>query len=36
MATYMMQPPMHDWEAADQVTTFDIFQAKAKLWLAGE
>ena len=28
--------PTFDWKAKDQLRAWDIFEAKAKLWLAGE
>ena len=37
MATgYHLQCPKFDWKAQDQIRAYDQFQAKAKLWLAGE
>ena len=28
--------PTFDWKCSDQLQAWDIFQAKAELWLAGE
>ena len=36
MGHQSIPPVTHDWDALDQLVTFDTFLAKAKLWLAGE
>ena len=28
--------PTFNWKSSDQIREWDIFEAKAKLWLAGE
>ena len=28
--------PTFNWKATDQIRAWDLFQAKAELWLAGE
>ena len=36
MAHHSIPPQTHDWDAPNQIGTFDTFQTKAELWLAGE
>ena len=36
MASNTLPYPTFDWKSSDQLRSFDIFQAKAELWLAGE
>ena len=31
-----LAPPTFNWKATDQIHTWETFQAKAELWLAGE
>ena len=31
-----IQYPTFNWKATDQIRAWDLFQAKAELWLAGE
>ena len=36
MAYHSIPPPTQDWDDSDQFGTFDTFQAKTQIWLAGE
>ena len=36
MEHHSVLPMTHDWDAPDQFNTIDTFQARTKLWLAGE